>query len=109
MEKERRLKLSLLEKQLQYEKSREFHILKMHFSSGISLFELKSVSTILTSVYNIPKPSRDQKRSSVLLLGWFIENWSYIEPVLPFIHLLDENKVVINGAREMIETGLITI
>ena len=81
----------------------------MHFSSGVCLYELKSISTILTSIFKVPKPSRDQKRNSVLLLEWFIENWRYIEPVLPLIHLRDENNVVIDGTREMIETGIIPL
>lgn len=77
----------------------------MKFSSGVCLSELKAISTILTDLFHVPKPSRDQKRSTTLLLGWFIDNWLSIEPVLPFIQLRDENNVVIDGKREMIETG----
>lgn len=103
---ERNLKLSLLEKQLLYESTREYHILKMNFSSGFCLSELKAVSMILTTFFNVPKPNRDEKRSSTLLLGWFINNWSLIEPFLPLIQLRDKNNRIIDGKREMIETGI---
>ena len=95
-----------MEKQLLYESTREYHILKMNFSSGFCLSELKAISTILTTFFKVPKPSRDEKRNSTLLLGWFIHNWASIEPVLPLIQLRDENNRVIDGKREMVETGI---
>lgn len=78
----------------------------MNFSSGFCLSELKAVSMILTTFFNVPKPNRDEKRSSTLLLGWFINNWSLIEPFLPLIQLRDKNNRIIDGKREMIETGI---
>ncbi|KAK8892015.1 hypothetical protein M9Y10_029237 [Tritrichomonas musculus] len=75
-----------------------------HFSSGVRLQELISIATILS--FKIPllrSPDRDEKRSYKALLIWFYNYWSLISPILPMIHLRDENNMVINGQRELLE------
>lgn len=87
-----------------YEKSDEYRILVQTFSSGATLKEYVSIATILSTLLpQVKEPSRTEKRSFVLLMKWFKENWELIFPVLPFIQLRDENKKVIDGQRELYE------
>lgn len=83
---------------------RIWSILKWHFSSGIRLKELASISIILSSLIKIPQPSRDERRSFPLLLNWYSANWILIEPLLPMINLRDSKDQIINGTRELYES-----
>lgn len=87
-----------------YESSDMYRIIIQSFSSGVTLRELTSIAVIICKIVpKISEPSRMEKRCFNLLIEWFASNWELISPVLPFIHLCDENKKVINGERELIE------
>lgn len=78
--------------------------LKWHFSSGIRLKELASISIILSSLVKIQQPTRDEKRSFPLLLNWYSLNWHLIEPCLHMINLRDSSNQIINGRRELYDS-----
>jgi hypothetical protein len=84
----------------------ELRILRMKFSSGIRLHELRSIVAILSQLIQIGPPERKAKRSYPLLVKWFKENWSCVAPVLPFIQLRDAANQVIDGRRQMGERGI---
>lgn len=86
------------------DQSRVWTILKWHFSSGIRLKELASISIILSSIIKIQQPTRDERRSFPLLLNWFSLNWMLIEPLLPIINLRDSSDQIIDGRRELYES-----
>lgn len=78
--------------------------LKWHFSSGIRLKELASISIIISAMLKIQQPTRDERRSFPLLLKWYSSYWKLIEPILPIIHLRDSSNQIIDGRRELYES-----
>jgi hypothetical protein len=87
-------------KTFNYQTSDAWTILTHHFSSGIRHRELRSIAFILSKIFNIPPITRDAHRSYPVLIKWFQENWTAIEPVLPLISLRDEYDQQINSDRE---------
>lgn len=80
------------------------NVIVQQFSSGVRLQELTSVAIILSSIIPLlPSPDRNEKRSYNALLGWFHKYWDMISPILPLIQLRDENNMVINQRRELLE------
>lgn len=90
-----------------YHNSVEYKTLIQRYSSGVRLPELCSLAKILSSIlFGIIEPSREERRSFPLLIEWYHNYWSLIEPVLPYIQFRDENNQVIDGRRELIEKCL---
>lgn len=74
--------------------------IQLKFSTGIRHPELLSIAYILEKIGHLPKITRTCRRSYVVLIKWFNENWTEIEPLLNRIQLLDENEMVISGSRQ---------
>lgn len=91
-----------------FKNSIEYKILIQHFSSGVTLHELFSIATIISSnlLLGLRKPGRDEQRNFSHLIRWYQRNWEQIFPILPFIQLRDKNFQEINGRREVIEKCL---
>lgn len=70
-----------------------------YFSSSVTHNELKSVAMIAGMVTGVPL-DRLALRDKRVLVKWFSENWAQLAPVLPFIHLRDEQSEVINLERQ---------
>jgi hypothetical protein len=87
----------------------EFQILRVLFSSGVTLKELRSIGIIAAELIEIDPPPRTVKRRLPFMVQWFRDNWSSLGPILPFIQLRDQNGVPINGRREVFEKGLMSI
>jgi hypothetical protein len=83
----------------------EFHFLQAKFSTGVRLSELKSIAAILARITGFPGPSRDAKRSYILTVKWFKDNWKWVLPWLPLVQLKDARNMVIDGQREAKERG----
>jgi hypothetical protein len=66
--------------------------IRKRFGNGITHRELFSIASIISSQFNISGLSRDARRSFVVLLKWFDDKWSWIDPILPLITQLDENQ-----------------
>lgn len=96
------------DKNFSYKNSVEYRALMNQFSSGVTLPELFSIATIISSnlLLGLNRPGREEQRSFPLLIEWYQKNWPSICPVLPFIQLRDKNDQVINGRREIIEKCL---
>lgn len=58
------------------------------FGNNIKQPELLSIAQVLASSANI-KLDRDAKRRKTVLIKWFLENWSAIQPFLDFVVLED--------------------
>jgi hypothetical protein len=84
----------------------EFRFLQMKFSTGVTLRELSSIAMIVSSFAAVQPPSRDAKRRFPSLLQWFRDSWSAIAPFLPFVQLLDEKGLAIDGRRELVEKNV---
>jgi hypothetical protein len=69
------------------------------------LGELKSIAAILSHITGFPGPSRDAKRSYILTIRWFKDNWRWVFPWLPLVQLKDAANRVIDGKREMKDRG----
>jgi hypothetical protein len=78
-------------------------LLRAHFSSGVGLYELRSVAMVLSYFTGLSIP-RAAKRTLPVLVKWFSDNWATIEPILPCVHLVDKGGRVINFCRELRET-----
>lgn len=65
--------------------------------------ELGSIAIVAATLVGISPPSRAARRSFVLMIKWFQDNWSTLFPVLLVIQLRDENNCVIDARREAIE------
>jgi hypothetical protein len=86
--------------------SDEFRFLCIRFSSGLTLKELRSVALVVAKVAGHPPPPRASLRNFQVLVEWFIEHWSVLMPILPFIGLADAEGIPIDGRREVFEKGL---
>lgn len=92
------------ESAISYENSNEYRVLIQNFSSGVTLRELCSIAIILsTYVPGVKMPNRDEKRNYPLLIEWYCNNWELVCPMLPYINILDANKEIINGERELMD------
>jgi hypothetical protein len=79
------------------------------FSTGIRHRELCSIALVIVRYFGVRKISRDARRSFPVLIKWFQDNWSEIEPLLSIMNLLDENEEVIDHDRELRESHRIDI
>jgi hypothetical protein len=87
--------------------SDEYRVLKWKFSSTVTLKELCSIACVIALQARIKPPLREVKRSKVLIIKWFIENWDKVAVWLPFVALLDVEEHVIDVQRELAEKGLL--
>lgn len=83
----------------------EYRWLAVKFSSGVTLKELSSVAEIASVLAQVDGPSREAKRNFRLLVCWFKKNWNRLVPWMACIHLRDRELRVIDGTRELMETG----
>ena len=79
-----------------YEKSSVWLNISSKFGSRISHAELKSIAFVICC-YTGLKVDRDASRDNRVLIKWYEENWNEIQPLLPKIHLRDNNDVEIMG------------
>lgn len=70
------------------------------FSCGITNNELKSMARVLCSKIDGLQLDRDATRDNRVLIKWYDENWSIIEPNLKYIQLRDEGGSVIDPSRD---------
>jgi hypothetical protein len=85
------------------EASQTWQLLRAHFSSGITLNELRSVAIVVEYITALVVP-RAAKRTFPVLVKWFSDNWAFIEPILLIIHLIDDGGQVINFSWELSDT-----
>jgi hypothetical protein len=83
----------------------EYHWLAVKFSSGVTLKELVSIAEIASTLADVNGPSRGDKRNFRLIVCWFKRNWTQLIPCLNLIQLRDEKMNIIDGTREIMETG----
>jgi hypothetical protein len=83
----------------------EYRWLASRFSSGVSVKELVAIAEIAADLARVAPPSRDSKRNFQLLLGWFRAHWATVMPFLCLMNLRGEDFRVIDGYRELRETG----
>jgi hypothetical protein len=83
----------------------EYHWLAVRFSSGVTLKELVSIAEIAATLAKVQSPSRNDKRNFKLMVCWFKSHWDQLTPWLHLIQLHDEEMNVIDGNREVKETG----
>jgi hypothetical protein len=76
-------------------------VLRARFGSAVSLGELRSIAMVIAMLGDVRPPGREVKRSKVLMIKWFADNWQKVAPWLPFIALLDETLAVVDGRREL--------
>jgi hypothetical protein len=86
--------------------SEEFRALQARFSSGLRLGELRSLAVILSSLAGIMPPGRGTQRQYIQLVRYIRKYWARIAPVLPLVQLKDENNILIDGRREMVERSM---
>jgi hypothetical protein len=84
------------------ETSESWALLKQKFGPGIRHRELYSIASVIACEFNITGLSRDSQRSIAVLLQWFEQQWSAIEPILPLITQCDENREPIDHTREIL-------
>ena len=84
-----------------FEQTPQYKILQQHFSTGISLPELRSLAHIIQQIYHLDPIDRETNRSVSLMIQYFIKYWALIEPLLPYIQILDDNMQPINGNRQL--------
>ena len=84
--KEELERVRLRVKNFDWKKSKVWKILTQQFGEKLTHEELTSVAELLSNSLKI-KLDRDAKRRKIVLVKWFEENWSYIEPVLRYIVL----------------------
>lgn len=81
------------------ENSHAWQILKNQFSSGITHTELKSIANIICLKTEL-KLDRDAVRDNRVLIKWFEENWTVVEPILKNFHIHDNKGEIISSVRE---------
>lgn len=91
-----------------YKDSLAYKLLLKKFSSGVTLPELFSIATVISSniLSGINKPGRNEQRSLPLLIKWYEKNWDLVYPILPFVQLRDKDDKIICERREFIEKCL---
>jgi hypothetical protein len=81
--------------------SAAYLVLRARFGSAVSLGELRSIAVIVAMYVNVKPPGREVKRSKLLLISWFADNWPQVAPCLPCIGLRDEELRVVDGRRQL--------
>jgi hypothetical protein len=64
--------------------------LKSTFRASLRHRELQSLGEVLVREFALPPLNRDTQRSMAVMIKWFQDNWSAIEPILPAVQMLDE-------------------
>jgi hypothetical protein len=77
--------------------------LTQHFSSGIRHRELISIAFLITEWFHVPKIPRDARRSYPMLVKWFQDHWTTIQPMLPLISIRDDENCLIDSSRESVQ------
>jgi hypothetical protein len=72
-----------------WKKSCAWHHLSTAYGPELSQQELVSIADLICPRLNI-KLDRDARRRKIVMLKWFEENWSTIQPILPLIVLESE-------------------
>lgn len=78
------------------EDSLAFKEIQKQFTSQVRHAELKSIAQVLCDVCPRLRLHRDAARDNRVLIKWFDDNWSQIQPIMPKIHLRDENEEIIS-------------
>ncbi|EAX87566.1 hypothetical protein TVAG_063350 [Trichomonas vaginalis G3] len=81
------------------ENSEAWKVISQMFGPGVTHSELKSIAQIICEHTTNPKIrlDRDASRDNRVLLKWFTENWSVIEPHLQNITLRDSEYKILSG------------
>jgi hypothetical protein len=87
-------------KTFDYSTSKAWMALTNQFGSGVRHREFRSVAVVISKEFGVPRPPRDAQRSYPVLIKWFQDNLDAIEPILPFVGLLDDDEKLIDGYRE---------
>jgi hypothetical protein len=66
------------------------------FTIGVTHAELKSIAQVLCSQTNL-RLDRDATRDNRVLIKWFDENWDLIAPLMPLLHLRDDEEQIIGS------------
>ena len=77
-----------------------FQGIRKWFSCGITNNELKSIARVLCIKIQGLQLDRDATRDNRVLIKWYDENWTTIEPYLKYIQLRDEGGDVIDPSRD---------
>jgi hypothetical protein len=81
----------------------EFQALRLKFSTGVRLTELKSIAMVLSMLAHVKPPTREMNRSHSLLMQWYHDCWTEILPFLSVVQLRDSYDVPIDGQREIVD------
>jgi hypothetical protein len=87
-----------------FESCEAWQAITHRFSTGIRHRELCSIALVIVRYFGVTKISRDARRSFPVLIKWFQDNWSEINPLIATMNLLDENEEVIDYDRELRES-----
>jgi hypothetical protein len=68
------------------------------YGGRVTHAQLRSIATVACQLTGLSL-DRDAGRDNRVLIQWYSNNWNRLLPVLPFIHLRDENYQIISGAR----------
>ena len=85
-----------------YKECFAWKMLQHYYSTGVRHNELLGIAQILQEIVELPPINRACKRSFVVLLKWYENNWKIIEHYLPYITLCDDNYIPINDNRSTI-------
>ena len=78
------------------EDSVAFKEIQKQFTSQVRHAELKSIAQVICDVCPSLRLHRDASRDNRVLIKWFDDNWSKIQPIMPKIHLRDEHEEIIS-------------
>jgi hypothetical protein len=67
----------------------------------VRLAELSSIATLAAVVARVKAPTREMKRSFLLMITWFRDNWADVMPYLPLMQLRDGDDRPIDMTREI--------
>jgi hypothetical protein len=67
------------------------------------LHELVSIATVLATYAGCSPPTKKEKRSFILMIKWFYDQWARIAPWVPCVNLRDERGIPITAHREGVE------
>jgi hypothetical protein len=77
--------------------------LQARFSSGIRLFELRSIAIVVAHLSGVAL-ERTSKRTLSCLVKWFADHWPAVAPFIALVNLVDAQGVAVTYARELAET-----
>jgi hypothetical protein len=81
------------------ENSEAWKALNKQFGPLIHREAIAIAQILHETIRGVPELSRDEGRFFPLTIKWFHDNFSIIEPILPYVQLLDANGQVIDGNR----------